>query len=261
MPELCEIEQYRQAATGIIGRRVLDLVVDRKYVAPPRPFIDVARWCRDARVTAVDRHGKALFVSLARDQSVRELLLRFGMTGRLVVDGVPVIDELLYGERGQNERFDRFVVRFDRGELRIRDVRRLGSIALVDERPVFGPDALTAPTAAVVRALGRGRRTLKAALLDQSCIAGIGNLLADEICWRAGVDPRRPLHALNERERSKLAATVRATVVDLLARGGSHRGDLQPQRSPAGVCPADGAPLERAVVAGRTTYWCPAHQR
>jgi formamidopyrimidine-DNA glycosylase len=111
------------------------------------------------------------------------------------------------------------------------------------------------------RALAASRAPLKAVLLDQARVAGIGNLLADEILWRAGLDPRRAARSLDPAEVRALARTIRATVGTLTRRGGSHTGDLGPERTPGGHCPRDGTALERATVGGRTTWWCPVHQR
>ncbi len=113
-------------------------------------------------------------------------------------------------------------------------------------------------------AVGPGReRTaapLKARLMDQERLAGIGNLLADEILWRAGLAPGRRA-PLTEDELRALHRSLRGTLRQLARRGGSHTGDLMEERQAGGRCPLDGAELRREVVGGRTTYWCPAHQR
>lgn len=102
---------------------------------------------------------------------------------------------------------------------------------------------------------------LKARLMDQSRLAGIGNLLVDEILWRAGLDPARQAGSLDAPELRRLHHHLRATLGELGGRGGSHTGDLHPARQRGGVCPRDGAPLVRRPVGGRTTYSCPVHQR
>jgi formamidopyrimidine-DNA glycosylase len=102
---------------------------------------------------------------------------------------------------------------------------------------------------------------VKARLLDQRRVAGLGNLLTDEVLWRAGIAPRRASSSLDGEDVRRLAKEVRATIRLLTARGGSHTGDLQEQRHRDGRCPRDGSELRRETVGGRTTYWCPAHQR
>jgi formamidopyrimidine-DNA glycosylase len=111
-------------------------------------------------------------------------------------------------------------------------------------------------------AVAPGRRDaapLKARLMDQQRLAGVGNLLADEMLWRAGLDPARRT-PLSDAELVTLHKAVRATLRLLGRRGGSHMGDLMEERRPGGHCPLDGAELRRATVGGRTTYWCPQHQ-
>ena len=95
--------------------------------------------------------------------------------------------------------------------------------------------------------------------MDQERLAGVGNLLADEILWRAGLAPGRRT-PLDEDELRDLHRAMRATLRQLTRRGGSHTGDLMEERHGEGRCPLDGTELRRETVGGRTTYWCPAHQ-
>jgi formamidopyrimidine-DNA glycosylase len=97
--------------------------------------------------------------------------------------------------------------------------------------------------------------------MDQSRLAGLGNLLTDEVLWRAGLDPARTAGGLDDAERAALVRAIRQTIRVLGRRGGSHTGDLQASRARGGVCPRDGAELLRRTVGGRTTYSCPVHQR
>jgi formamidopyrimidine-DNA glycosylase len=89
----------------------------------------------------------------------------------------------------------------------------------------------------------------------------VGNLAADEILWRAGLDPGRPAGTLNGTEIERLREHLVTTLADLILQGGSHTGELQPERRPGGMCPRDGIPLVRRTVGGRTTFSCPKHQR
>ena len=108
--------------------------------------------------------------------------------------------------------------------------------------------------------LAGGKGPLKARLLDQSRLSGVGNLLADETLWRAGIDPARAAGSLSPDEIKRLHRHLRSTLRRLLDRGGSHLGGLQVARLRGGRCPRDGAELERRTIGGRTTYSCPAHQ-
>ncbi len=187
--------------------------------------------------------------------------LRFGMTGRLVVDDHAGVADLQYSSSRIEPAWDRFSVGFDDGgSLRVNDARRLGGVELDPDEAILGIDAASVTPAQLRAALDHSSAPLKARLMDQHRIAGLGNLLADEILWRAGLDPARPAGSLTLVEQRRLQRQVRATVDDLLSRGGSHLGRLQVARVRGGRCPKDGAELQRRTVGGRTTYSCPEHQ-
>ena len=182
------------------------------------------------------------------------------MTGRLLVDGRAGVDDLLYSSLRDEEAWDRFTVRFvDGGDLRIRDPRRLGGVELDPDEGRLGVDVL-AVRPSELAAILRSDAPLKSRLMDQARLAGVGNLLVDEILWRARLDPARPARSLTPAEVRRLHRHVRDGVADLIARGGSHTGDLQPARRPGGVCPRDRTPLLRRTVGGRTTWSCPRCQ-
>jgi formamidopyrimidine-DNA glycosylase len=84
--------------------------------------------------------------------------------------------------------------------------------------------------------------------------------MADEILWRAGLAPTRLAESLSDQEIRRLHKQLRTGIAELIRRGGSHTGDLQPERHPGGRCPRDHTPLVRATIGGRTTWWCPHHQ-
>ena len=104
-----------------------------------------------------------------------------------------------------------------------------------------------------------GAAPLKARLMDQHRLAGVGNLLADEILWRAGMDPARRTPLTSDEVRA-LHSVLRSTLRQLNRRGGSHTGEVMEERHAGGRCPRDGAELLHAVVGGRSTWWCPEHQ-
>jgi formamidopyrimidine-DNA glycosylase len=149
----------------------------------------------------------------------------------------------------------------DGGDVRIRDPRRLGGVLLDPDESRLGPDALTLSPAGLRAALGTSTVPVKARLMDQRRLAGVGNLIADETLYRAGLDPARQAGSLSPAEVRRLHRSLRATVELLIERGGSHTGDLQPARRPGGACPRDGTALVRRTVGGRTTWSCPKHQR
>jgi formamidopyrimidine-DNA glycosylase len=124
----------------------------------------------------------------------------------------------------------------------------------------LGVDLFDATPAVIRDRIAVSSSPLKARLLDQAAIAGVGNLIADETLWRAGLDPARPARSLTPTEVRRLSRHLRAVAVELLAAGGSHTGRLQPARVPGGLCPRDGCALVRRTIGGRTSYSCPKHQ-
>jgi formamidopyrimidine-DNA glycosylase len=283
VPELAEVEKYRQlAAAQALGRPIARVVApDAWYLKGGLTADALVPALVGRRLVGADRLGKLLLLPTSDDGPV--LGLRFGMSGHLIVDDTVGVPDLVYSSNRPEVRWDRFALDFaDGGRLAMRDPRRLGGVTLDPGLTRLGPDALTVTLGQLRRALEPGRRppvpagsapaarvpdavisrtALKARLMDQSRLAGVGNLAADEILWRAALDPTRPAASLSDAELRRLHRTVRSTLADLLAKGGSHTGHLMPERHPGGVCPKDGTPLRRATVATRTTWWCPLHQR
>lgn len=258
MPELIEVETYRRQAEAVVGRTIAGApVLDPLGLRGADPDAVRAEIVGHA-VLAAERIGKLLL--LRTDGPT--IGLRFGMTGRLLVDGGASIGGLLYGGQGDDPAWDRYVLAFDDGtDLRIRDPRRLGGLEVDPDTDRLGPEASTVTAEELAAALAASRAPVKARLLDQGRLAGLGNLLVDECLWRAGIDPERPAGELAGDEIGALAAVIRTTVADLQQRGGSHTGDLQEARAPGSTCPRDGAPVDRLRVGGRTTYRCSEHQR
>ncbi|MBI2170203.1 MAG: formamidopyrimidine-DNA glycosylase [Actinobacteria bacterium] len=260
MPELLEVEAYRSLAEATALRRTIARVEapDAWYLKGGLDARSLADALTGGQFRAARRHGKLLVLDTGRRPTVG---LRFGMTGRLLVDGMAGLDHLEYGSSRDEESRDRLIVTFgDGGQLRVRDPRRLGGVILEPDTSALGPDAATLTAAELAAALGDRRAPVKAVLMDQARIAGLGNLLADEILWRTGLDPARSAGGLDPGEVSRLQRAVRRTLDTLGRRGGSHTGSLQPQRRLGGMCPKDGTPLARRTIAGRTTWSCPTHQ-
>jgi formamidopyrimidine-DNA glycosylase len=260
VPELPEVEAYRQLAEdAALDRRIVEVDAhDDWYLKGGLTAEDVTAALVGQRFTAARRLGKLLLLDTDGGPVVG---LRFGMTGRLVVDGRAGVDALLHSSNDPLARFVRFALHFaDGGHLLMRDPRRLGGVELDPREARLGPDARTIGLAALRDALAGSDAPLKARLMDQQRVAGVGNLIADEALWRAGLSPERPSRSLDATELRRLHRHLRATVDDLIGRGGSHTGDLIASRMPGGVCPKDGTPLTRSRVGGRTTWWCPRHQ-
>jgi formamidopyrimidine-DNA glycosylase len=260
VPEILEIEYYRRLARSALGRVIVAVdAPDAWYLKRGLTAGEVTAALVGATVAADDRIGKLLLLELDTGPT---LGLRFGMTGALEVDGARAIDRLEYSSNRRAPEWIRFEMHFaDGGSLRMRDPRRLGGVELEPVRARLGPDALTVG-AAELRALLQGSHApLKARLMDQARLAGLGNLLTDEILWRAALDPARPSGGLEPREVRRLHHHLRTTLLELLERGGSHTGDLMPARARGASCPRCGAPLLRRTIGGRTTYSCSRHQR
>jgi formamidopyrimidine-DNA glycosylase len=264
MPELPEVERYRLLAERALGRVIKRVEAPDDWILK-RGLTPVAvkRALKGRRLMTARRQGKLMLLDTA-DADGNEgptLGVRFGMTGKLVVDGRVGVDDLIYSSNRDLEAWDRFALVFDDGgDLRLRDARRLGGIELDPDEGRLGPDAATVTLGQLRTVLGKSTAPLKARLMDQARLAGVGNLIADETFFRAGLDPGRLSNSLDEREVKRLHKHLRATVADLSTRGGSHTGDLQPARIRGGLCPRDGTPLIRRTVGGRTTYHCPKHQ-
>ena len=260
MPEMVEVEYYRRLAEKALDRPIAQVAApDAWYLKRGLTKRAVTAALKGRTFFAARRIGKLLLLDTSGGGPT--LGLRFGMSGKLVVDGTAGIDDLIYSSNLALQKWDRFGVRFaDGGDLVMRDPRRLGGVELDPDEDRLGHDASMVTQAGLRRALD-SKAPLKARLMDQARLAGVGNLIADETLWRAGLDPARPAHSLDANELRRLHRHLRRTVDDLLVRGGSHTGDFLPHRRAGGTCPKDGAPLVRRTVGGRTTWSCPKHQR
>jgi formamidopyrimidine-DNA glycosylase len=259
MPELPEVESYRRLAVGALDRSVSEVSApDGWFLKGGADAKSVTSTLVGNRFVSARRIGKLLLLDTEAGPT---LGIRFGMTGTLVVDDLLGVDDMRYVPSRTDPRWDRFTVGFaDGGSMAVRDPRRLGGVTLDPDVSRLGPDAASISTAALTEALGGSKAPLKARLLDQSKVAGVGNLIADEVLWRSGLSPLRASDSLEPKDIRRLHRHLGGTLRDLMARGGSHRGDLMDERHPGGHCPKDGTDLVRATVGGRTSWWCPRHQ-
>jgi formamidopyrimidine-DNA glycosylase len=275
MPELPEVETVRRRLEPVLLGRRFDRVeiLDSRLTRPFDPT-EVAAELDSERVTALDRRGKYLVV---RFESGRALLIHLRMTGTLlhvVSGGVPEHDPHL-----------RAVVRLDDGsDVVYRDVRRFGTWLLAEPgeaepylRARLGREPLA--QAFTSRRLGEaleGRRApVKAAILDQRRLAGVGNIYADEALWRARIHPQRPAGELREDELRALHRGIRAALKAGIARQGATLRDYRtPNGDPGSMqhefkvygregepCERCGQPIEKIRAAGRGTWYCPGCQR
>ena len=273
MPELPEVESVRrQLEPALVSRRFERVHIDDPRLVRPYEPAEVAAKLEGERVVAVERRGKYLVV---RFESGRVLLIHLRMTG-----------SLLHAPGGslQDDPHRRAVVTLDDGsDVAYRDVRRFGTWLLLEpgeaepylEARVGDEPLDTLFTAARLGERLAGRRTaLKAALLDQRTVAGIGNIYADEALWRARLSPLRAAAGLDTAELRRLHRGIRAALEHGLARQGSTLRDYRlPDGSGGSMqdefrvygrrdepCDRCGTPIARTQVAGRTTWFCPTCQ-
>ena len=259
MPEGLEAEIWRRACEPLIGRTVLDVVVDDRVV--DEGFVEAI-----AGVTFAGSRRRGKVVLLDTDGPT--IGLHFGMTGRLVIDGDASIDRLAYASGRDDPAWDRLVIFATPGgheappALRFNDPRRLGRVSLDPDLDQLGIDFTEVTPRRLAQSLASRRGVLKSVLLDQHVVAGLGNLCVDEVLWWAGLDPRRSVDTLAEPEVERLARVIRRRLPIMLERGGSTTGVLSPTvRAACPPCERDGVSLQRLTIGGRTTVWCPQHQR
>jgi formamidopyrimidine-DNA glycosylase len=259
VPELLEVETYRQLAEVALDRTVASVhSPDAWFLKGAATGTALRRALVGHRFVAARRIGKLLLLDVDSGPTVG---IRFGMTGTLAVDGRVGVDEMRYAPKRRDPVWDRWKVRFaDGGSLVVHDPRRLGGVLLDPDVSVLGPDATSITPAELAAMLRISRTSLKARLMDQSRVAGIGNLIADELLWRAALSPLRPSDSLTPSEVRRLHRHLGRTIADLTEKGGSHTGQLMDERRRGGRCPRDGTELTRSTVGGRTSWWCSLHQ-
>lgn len=271
MPELPEVETVvRALRPRLVGRKVAGAQVVNPVVCPVAP-----RRLRGAVLEEVARRGKYILFRLARGRSRPVLVFHLGMTGQLLL--VPPAEP--------QDKHLHLILRFAglAEELRFRDVRKLGGVCLYpswnhlqeDLLERLGPEAHTLTTRELTRVARAGSRPVKPLLMDQSKIAGLGNIYTDEALWRARIHPLRPSNSLSADELRNLARAVRTVLRRAIRERGSSVNDfLTPEGSPgryqrrhavygrAGEpCPRCGEPVVRITVQGRGTHFCPRCQR
>ena len=276
MPELPEVEIARSLiADQALHRRIVDVDDSDSYVARPHPPGDLRSALTGRSLTAAHRRGKTMWLetsgtgdATAGDATAPgpELGIHLGMSGRIVVtapDGTVAEggDPNRYNTRPRNPVWNRFTLRFaDGGSLVLLDPRRLGRVRLDPDIGALGPDATEVTRTQFKALITKGTIAVKARLLDQSKIAGIGNLLADEILWQARVSPLARVNSLTPVQVNRLYRALKKVVDASIAMGGAHTGDIISARHPGGTCPRDGAPMVHGIVGGRSTWWCSREQ-
>ena len=263
MPELPDVEGYRRYfARHATGKEIKSVEVRNLSIVRNTSAQGLGRALKGRTFNRPQRHGKWLIAPLAGAGDPASVLLHFGMTGRLSWAGPGA---------GEPHRHDRVIFRLSGGELRYRNMRMLGGVWLArGQRGIeritgpLGPDAGTVDRDQFEQLLAGRRGGLKATLMNQRLIAGIGNELSDEILWQAKLNPRRSVAALRRRQRERLQITMQEVIRESNRHGliPRRRGWLTEQRGrPDAACPRCGRRFRRETIAGRTAYWCTRCQR
>ena len=273
MPELPEVETARSLiADQALHRRIVDVDDSDTYVARPHSPGELRSALTGRSLTAAHRRGKTIWLETSGTGGAAapggpELGIHLGMSGRIVVTGPDGSvaeggDPVRYRARPGRAGWSRFTLTFaDGGSLVLLDPRRLGRVRLNPDIGALGPDAGQVTPAQFRTLITKGAVAVKARLLDQSKIAGVGNLLADEILWQARVSPRARTGSLSPAQVSRLYRALKSVLESASAKGGAHTGDIIAARHPGGTCPRDGVPLVHGTVGGRSTWWCPREQK
>ena len=291
VPELPEVEvTRRQLEPLLVGRRVARVVTTLPsyfFLTPPAVL---RRRLPGRRFEAIDRVGKYL---LARLDDGERLLLHLGMTGQIFGAGVPGV-RLLSSAAGASltpeeqvaafrpDKHTHLRLRFDDGgpDVFFRDARKFGKVQLMrqDEASArldrLGPDALAASGRRLFDAVRARRVPIKSLLLDQSLLAGVGNIYADEALFLAGVRPTRPGRRVSREECDRIASAIRRVLRRSIATGGSSisdyvqpdgsSGEYQDERRVYGregeLCPRCRTKIRRRVLGQRSSHYCPSCQ-
>lgn len=283
MPELPEVETVRrQLQDRIVGKTIADIEVRSwKSVGDDRYFVQKLV---DQTVQAITRSGKYLFFELSDEDQF--LICHLRMTGRLIFVPADSEDQIGGGHRlshppqSQPHKHTRIIFEFtDESHLYFNDVRKFGYMKRADKQAIkaqkdkLGPEPLTAAyTADWLKEVLSGRNTsVKAALLKQSDIAGLGNIYVDEACWRARIYPDRRAGSLDTDEVQRLYDATQSVLADSLSFGGTTFEDFADTNGEHGnftdrlavfgregeECPACGQTIEKLRVTGRGTHVCP----
>jgi formamidopyrimidine-DNA glycosylase len=262
VPELPEVETVVRSIAPLIGRRIVSAEFRCARVLRGGDAEEMAERVAGRRIRAIRRYGKFILMELDRGY----LMVHLGMTGRL----------LLGGEPGKHTHA---ILTFDRGVLLYDDSRQFGRLQWFAEPPErlarLGPEPLEVAFEEF-HARMRGRRTsIKALLLNQDFVRGVGNIYADESLFRAGVHPKAVAGRLGKARARRLYDAMREVLAEAIEAGGSSISDYVDAEGRAGFfqirhrvygregepCVACGAPVRRIVVAQRSAHFCARCQR
>jgi formamidopyrimidine-DNA glycosylase len=276
MPELPEVETVANGVHARIhGQRITDVWTSNKPQTFKTPPAEIAEILTGSRIERVHRVGKTIVLDLLREDQRSQFLVHLGMTGRLLVCAPevplpPHTHAVLMLSGGPQRKLQ---------ELRFVDARRFGrlsvtSLSVATSYTGPGKEPLTI-SQEEFNALFRGRRTpIKAALLNQSLLHGVGNIYADEGLFRAGIRPRRHAGRLTRAELTRLRQALIDVLTHAIQLGGSSVSDYVDADGVRGFfqlehrvylrtgepCLTCGTPIQRLLIGGRGTHFCPTCQ-
>jgi len=271
VPELPEVETARSLIAGQALHRLITGVDDADtFVCRPHSPGELRAALAGRTLTAARRRGKTMWLETSGAGGSTEpgpdLGVHLGMGGRIIVtstggDAVEGGGPARRDAQPRKPEWNRFTLHFaDGGALVLFDKRRLGRVRLNPGIDALGPDAEQATPAEFRSLITKGSVAVKARLLDQAKIAGVGNLLADEALWQAKISPAARTDSLSRPDADRLYRALRSALRSAIAQGGVHTGDVIAARRPGGTCPRCGAEMRHGTVGGRSTWWCSREQ-
>jgi formamidopyrimidine-DNA glycosylase len=263
VPELPEVETVTRSIAHLVGRRIVSAEFSCLRILRGGDPDHMSARLQGVRIAGVKRYGKFIVVSLSGGGY---LLIHLGMTGRL----------LLGGAAGKHTHA---IFTFDRGVLLYDDSRQFGCLQFSEEFPArvgrLGPEPLEVCFEDFAAALKRRKTRMKALLLNQSFLRGLGNIYADETLFRAGIHPLAVPSRLRADRARRLHEAIVAVLTEAIAAGGSSISDYVDAQGRRGFfqlshrvyqrtgepCVTCGTPIRRLLVAQRSSHFCPKCQR
>ena len=262
MPELPEVETVvRTLRPAIVGRRILNAEFKQLRILRGSAQ-DTMRALAGRRIKSIERHGK--FIAIRLDRGF--LVVHLGMTGKLLVNA-------------EQSKWTHAIFTLDEGVLHYDDQRQFGRIEYGDELPervaALGPEPLEVTLDEFSKRVKARKSPIKAVLLNQAVVRGVGNIYADEALFRAGVRPASPAASLNKQRITRIYNAMREVLEEAIASRGSsvsnyvdadgRKGSFQQShrvyRRTGEGCLKCGGPIKRIVLAQRGTHYCPNCQR
>ena len=263
MPELPEVETVARSIAPLIGRRIVSAEFRCLRILRGGDPDRMAARLQGRKIAGVKRYGKFILIAL---QGGGFLVVHLGMTGRLLLGGPP-------------GKHTHAILSLDRGVLLYDDSRQFGCLQFSEDVPErvrkLGPEPLEIPFADFAAALKRRRTRVKALLLNQGFVRGLGNIYADEALFRAGIHPLAVVSRLRPERARRLYDAIHAVLTEAIAAGGSSISDYVDAQGRKGFfqfshrvyqrtgepCVTCGTAIRRVLVSQRSSHFCPNCQR